>query len=143
MEAPAMAEGLSTVRLYVMRTLYGLNFLLLGSDVWPRLLTQQETWDPVYGAAYSFWGALSLLSALGLRYPLQMLPLLLLQFVYKSIWLTAVGPSLWAAGRSTGMTEAFAIGIVLDLVAIPWPYVFVHYVKRRGDRWKRISDAEQ
>lgn len=138
-----MSEGISTVRLYVMRTLYGLNFILLGSDVWPRLLTQQESWDPVQGAAYSFWGALSILSTLGLRYPLQMLPLLLLQFFYKLIWLTAIGPSLWAAGRATGMTEAFAIGIVLDFVAIPWPHVFAHYVKRQGDRWKRISDAEQ
>ena len=136
-----MAEDVSVVRLYVMRGLYGLNFLLLGSDVWPRLLTQQETWDPVHGAAYSFWGALSILSALGLRYPMQMLPLLLLQFVYKLIWLAAVGPSLWAAGRSTGMTEAFAVGIVLDIIAIPWLYVVAYYIKRRGDRWKQVSDA--
>lgn len=136
-----MTEGISTVRLYVMRALYGLNFLLLGSDVWPQLLTQQEVWDPVHGAAFSFWGALSILSALGLRYPLQMLPLLLLQFVYKLIWLTAVGPSLWAAGQAAGMTEAFAVGIVLDIIAIPWPYVMTHYVRQRGDRWKRVTDA--
>lgn len=132
-----MINPVSTLRLYVMRALYLLNFALLGSDVWPRLLMQQEAWDPVHGAAFSFWGALSLLSALGLRYPLQMLPLLLLQFVYKLIWLTAVGPSLWAAGKATGMTEAFAVGIVLDLIAIPWAFVLANYVKKSGDRWKR------
>jgi hypothetical protein len=28
------------------------------------------------------------------------------------------------------------IGIVLDLIVIPWPYVFAHYIKKPGDRWR-------
>jgi hypothetical protein len=26
--------------------------------------------------------------------------------------------------------------VALDLVVIPWTYVFAHYVKQPGDRWK-------
>jgi hypothetical protein len=29
------------------------------------------------------------------------------------------------------------IGVVLDLIVIPWPYVLENYVKERGDRWRR------
>ena len=131
-----MSEGVSILRLYLMRTLYLLNFVLLGLDVWPGIINHVGAWDPVKGVAFSFWAALSVLSGLGLRYPLKMLPLLLLQFVYKSIWLVAVGLSLWSAGQSTELTQVMAIGVVMDLIVIPWPYVLAAYVKKPGDRWR-------
>jgi len=131
-----MAEGVSTFRLYTMRALYLLNFVLLGSDVWPELINHAGAWDPVRGAAYSLWATLSLLSGLGLRYPLQMLPLLLFQLVYKSIWLVAVGIPLQSTGQATEMTTVFLVGVALDLIAIPWPYIYAHYLKKPGDRWK-------
>ena len=131
-----MSEGVSTFRLHLMRLLYLLNFVLLGLDVWPQIINHAGAWDPVKGAAFSFWAALSALSGLGLRYPLRMLPLLLLQLVYKSIWLIAVALPLLSAGRSAGFAEAMVIGVVLDLIAIPWPYVLANYVKKPGDRWR-------
>lgn len=70
----------------------------------------------------------------GLRYPLQMLPLLLLQLFYKLIWLSAIALPLWSAGRSTGMTKSFVIPVVVDLIVIPWGYVLANYVKKRGER---------
>lgn len=132
-----MSHDVSTVRLYLMRTLYALDFVLLGLDVWPMILQHASTWDPVKGAAYSFWAALSLLSGLGLRYPLRMLPLLLFQLVYKTVWLLAVALPQWSALKSADLTEAMLVGVVLDLIVIPWPYVFTQYVAGRGDRWKR------
>lgn len=128
-----MSEETSTLRLYLMRFVFLGNFVFLGLNVWPALLKHVGEWDPVRGAAFSFWGALSLLSGLGLRYPLRMLPLLLLQLLYKTIWLIAVAPS---AGRSMSMTNIFIAGVVADLIVIPWPYVFAHYVKEPGDRWR-------
>jgi hypothetical protein len=65
-----------------------------------------------------------------------MLPLLLLQLFYKSVWLLAVALPLWSAGQSTDLTTPFVIGLVLDLIVIPWPYVLANYVKQRGDRWR-------
>jgi hypothetical protein len=73
-----MSEETSTFRLYLMRLLYLLNFVLLGLEVWPVMINHPGAWDPVKGVAFSFWAALSALSVLGLRYPLKMLPLLLL-----------------------------------------------------------------
>jgi hypothetical protein len=88
----------------------------------------------VRGVAWSFWAALSALSILGLRYPLRMVPMLLLQMLYKTIWLLAVGLPLKFS--ATDLTKAMAVGLVFDLIAIPWSYVLVNYVKKPGDRWK-------
>ncbi len=133
-----MADAVSTFRLYLMRCLYLLNFLGLGWSVWPALVNPEKMLEPLPGVAFSFWAALSLLMGLGVRYPLKMLPLLLLQLVYKCIWLAAIAVPLWAAGRYPGMTKIFLIGVVADLLVIPWPYVVAHYVKERGDRWKSM-----
>jgi hypothetical protein len=137
-----MYEETSTFRLYLMRLLYLLNFVLLGSSVWPAIFNHVGAWDPVKGVAFSFWAALSALSALGLRYPLKMLPLLLLQLLYKSIWLIAVALPMWSAVHSTELAKAMVMGIPVDLIAIPWPYVLANYVKKRGDRW-RSAPARQ
>jgi hypothetical protein len=61
-----------------------------------------------------------------------MLPLLLLQLLYKSIWLIAVYLPLRSAGQSTDLIKAMGIGVVVDLIVIPWPYVLATYVKQRG-----------
>jgi hypothetical protein len=80
-----MLEETSMFRLYLMRLLYLLNVVLLGLGVWPGIINHVGAWDPLHGVAFSFWAALSALSGLGLRYPLKMLPLLLLQLLYKSM----------------------------------------------------------
>jgi len=134
----AMSEETSTFRLYLMRLLYLLNLVLLGSSVWPAMINHVGPWDPVKGVAFSFWAALSALSLLGLRYPLRMLPLLLLQLFYKSIWLIAVGLPMWSAVHSTELAKAMVMGIPVDLIVIPWPYVLANYMKKRGDRWRSV-----
>jgi len=131
-----MSEEVSIFRLYLMRLLYLGNFVFLGLDVWPELIKHVGSWDPVRGVAFSFWAALSALSLLGIRYPLKMLPLLFLQLVYKSIWLIAVYLPLRSAGQSTELTKVMVIGVVVDLIVIPWPYVLATYVKKHGDRWR-------
>jgi len=131
-----MSEETSTFRLYLMRLLYLGNFVFLGLNVWPGIINHVGAWDPLHGVAFSFWAALSALSGLGLRYPLGMLPLLLLQLFYKSVWLIAVALPLWSAGRSTNLTKTFVIGAIADLIVIPWPYVLANYVRKSGDRWR-------
>jgi hypothetical protein len=128
-----MSGALSTVRLYAMRFLYLLNGVVLGSDVWPAIIHRAKPWDPLHGVAFSFWAALSLLSLLGVRFPVRMLPLLFLQLFYKLTWLIGVGYPSWSAGHwdpvASEVFKACAIGAVLDLIVIPWPYVFENYVK--------------
>jgi hypothetical protein len=131
-----MSEETSIYRLYLMRLLYLLNFALLGLQVWPVLINHAGAWDPVRGVARSVWAALSALAGLGVRYPLKMLPLLLMQLLYKSIWVIAVALPLWSTFRSMELTKVMAYGAVMDLIVIPWPYVLANYVRKPGDRWK-------
>ena len=131
-----VSAEVSIFRLYLLRTMYLLNFAGLGFAVWPQLINHGKLWDPFVGVAFSFWATLALLCGLGLRYPLQMLPMLLMQLTYKSIWFVAVMFPRWSAGQTTPMTKDFLMGLIGDLIVIPWPYVLSHYVKSRGDRWK-------
>jgi hypothetical protein len=131
-----MAQEVSTLRLYVMRGMYLLNCLLVGSGVSAEFIRRQQPWDPMTGVAFSFWAALAGLSALGIRYPLAMLPLLFMQLFYKTVWLLAVYVPLRAAGRSSDLTLGFLIAVVLDIIVIPWPYVFAYYIKKPGDSWR-------
>ena len=131
-----MSEDTTLLRLYFMRLLYLLNFAMLGLQVWPTIISHPGPWDPVKGVAYSFWAALSALSILGLRYPLKMVPLLLLQFLYKSIWILAIALPMWSTFRSEELTRVMGLGALVDIAVIPWPYVLAHYAKTRGDRWR-------
>jgi hypothetical protein len=130
-------SNVSLFRLYLMRAVYLMNFVLMGLDVWPALLTHSGAWGLTEGAAYSLWAALSLLSVLGLKYPLQMLPLLLFQVAYKIVWLLFVAWPNWESIKSSDLMQVMFIGLVIDLVIIPWAYVFRSYILAKGDRWRR------
>ena len=116
-----------------MKCLYLLIGIGLGISVWPEMINHGKPWDPLHGVAFSFWAALSTLMLLGVRFPVRMLPLMLLQLFHKLTWLIGVGYPLWSAGHldrvASGLIKACVIGAVLDLIVIPWPYVFERYVK--------------
>ena len=136
---PANPGGVSTLRLYLLRLIYVGTFLFVGTTAWKEILTHSGTWDPLQGVAFSFWAAYATLMILGLRYPLKLLPLLLLQFFYKLVWLVAVAYPLWSSSQlrgssASGLTTIFVIAVIVDLVAIPWPYALRSYVmKGAGD----------
>ena len=134
-----MSPEISTFRLYLMRTLYLLMFVGFGSLMWRAILNHKGAWDPLHGVAFCFWVALSALMGVGLRYPLQMLPLIFLQLLYKVVWLIVVAPSLPSVGQSTQLIKIFVIVAAADLIIIPWPYVLTNYVMKRGDRWRSVS----
>jgi hypothetical protein len=65
--------------------------------------------------------------------------LLLWGLVWKSIWLIVVALPLWSAGQmdeSTWATAWACLMVVIVPFVIPWRFVFEHYVKKRGDRWR-------
>ena len=128
-----MSRELSTTRLYAMRAVYLLTAIFVGIEVWPELINHGKPWDPLQGIAFSFWAALSTLMLLGVRFPARMLPLLLLQLFYKLTWLIGVAYPLWSAGHWDPLTaevfKACAIGAAMDLIVIPWSYVFENYLK--------------
>ena len=138
---------MSILRLNVLRCLYLMLFVMLGKDVWPVLIGPFQTSQRLEAVAYSFWGALSLLGLLGLRQPLRMLPVVLLQFLYKVIWTVAVALPLrrhgLATGPLSGLEFAMFTGLVIDLLVIPWPYVIATYILGPGDPWRSPGTSLQ
>lgn len=133
----------STFRLYVLRAMYLLIVVGLGVTIWPGIVSPPSTLSHMASVVRSVLGAVSLLALLGLRYPLKLLPLLVFELVWKSIWVIAFGLPLWRQGRLDADTSetlfACLMGIVLVPIAIPWGYVVRHFLRAPADRlgWQR------
>jgi hypothetical protein len=133
-------DGVRPVNIYLLRLLFLLVFLFVGYDSWGYIVRYEAPGDHVRAAAYCMWGAYSLISLLGVVYPLKLLPLVLFEIVYKLVWLTIVAYPLWKIGElagspAEGMTAAF-LWVVLLIVAMPWRYFVSTYVLNR-----RVSAA--
>ena len=136
--APApIAPDVSRLRLYVLRAVYLLLIVGLGPTILPSLAFHEPA---ARGVIPSLLGALWLLAFLGLRYPLQMLPLLLFELAWKTIWLFDFGLQQWLSGPRPPTFDddffAIGIGVILMPLVIPWGYVWRHYVKQPGAPWR-------
>ena len=134
----AMIE-VSAFRLALMRVGYIVLAGGLGYSIWPGLI-HHEDWTSSRAVASCLLAALSLLAAFGIRYPLQMLPVLLFELVWKAIWLIAIALPRWFAHEMDPATWQMVItclaAVVIVPLLIPWPYVFANYVVKRGERWR-------
>ena len=133
----ASESEVSLARLYVLRATYLLMAVGLGLTNLPEVLSHNLT---ARGALASLLGGIWLLSLLGLRYPLQMLPLLMFEFVWKTTWMLAYGLPQWFARQLPptfpGDVQAIGLGVILMPIVIPWGYVYRRYVKQPGARWR-------
>src|ERR1700674_4097530 len=86
----------SLARLYVLRATYLLLVVGLGATIVPPLINHAPM---ARGVIPSLLGGVWLLAFIGLKYPLQMLPLLMFEFAWKTIWLLAFGLPQWSAGQ--------------------------------------------
>ena len=128
---------ISLFRLYLLRALYALLAAAEGS-IQIQLFLHHGPWTEATGVAHCFLLALAILSIVGVRYPLKMLPLLIYEILWKSIWLVGIALPLWLANQVDADTRKafFEIGPVIVLVPlIPWRYVFENYIAKPGDRW--------
>jgi hypothetical protein len=135
LESAAEAE-VSLFRLYVLRAMYLVLVIGLGAMIVPEIVSHELA---SRGVIPSLLGAVWLLAFLGLRYPLELLPLLMFELAWKAIWMIAYGLPQYSSGVQppTFAEDSFniAFGAVLLLV-IPWGYAWRHYVKRPGARWR-------
>jgi hypothetical protein len=130
-------EGeVSLFRLYVLRAMYLLLVVGLGAMIVPEIVSHELT---SRGVIACLLGAVWVLAFLGLRYPMEMLPVLMFEFVWKLTWMIAYGLPQWSSGqRPPTFAEDFGnigAGVIL-LFVIPWGYVWRHYLKRPGARWQ-------
>ncbi|HEY4115486.1 MAG TPA: hypothetical protein VGM17_15625 [Rhizomicrobium sp.] len=128
----------SLLRLYLLRAVYLLIAVGQGSIQAP-LLFHHGHWTLMSGVAHCFLAALAILSLVGVRYPLQMLPLLVYELLWKATWLLGIALPLWLAGQFDADTRQsfFEIAPIVVLIPIlPWRYLFANFAAKPGERWR-------
>ena len=130
----------SLARLYMMKGAYLIIAVGLGVMIWPGLIDPPADLEHTRGVVRALLGAVGLLAVIGIRYPLQMLPLLFFELAWKVIWLLVFGLPRWSADVLDQATSATlfdcTFGVVLCVVAVPWKYAYASFVRRPGDPWR-------
>lgn len=106
---------------------FGLGMVILPATVQSALGFPAQ--DPV---VFKLYGSVLLASGLAaipaLRRPLKFVPLLLLQLIYKPIWLAVVAVPMFLKGQFplyvVMFSAIFLTYIIGDLIAIPFSYLF-------------------
>ena len=131
------ASDVSLVRLHVLRAIYALLAVGIGAMILPPLVSHAPD---ARGVIPSLIGAVGLLALIGLRHPLRMLPLLMFEFAWKTLWLLVFGLPQYASSHmpATFAEDFFniAFGVVLMPIVIPWGHVWRRYVKAPAERWR-------
>jgi hypothetical protein len=118
-----------------LRLAYAFNILVLLPIAVPTLLGLYPTdqgkfeesagWRVLVGA---LWTAILVLSVLGLYAPLRYSPVLVLQVIYKTLWLLVFALPRLVNGRTHtipwGIAGSFIIIVLVWPFIIPWGYLF-------------------
>jgi O-antigen/teichoic acid export membrane protein len=123
----------SVVRLWVLRATCILFFLAGPFIVLPDVIHPTGR-GLMSSLVAGFW----VMSILGFRDPLRIMPIFLFEFVWKSIWLLSFGLPRWLSGVSSPTLSQDLLDIgtfpfLLGLI-IPWGYVWRHYIRRPAGR---------
>ena len=136
----------TTLRLYLLRGMYLLIAAGLAVTIWPHIISPPDLIAGPSSVIRALLGALALVSLLGLRYPLQMLPLLLFELLWKVIWLTASALPMWLRpGLDPYASETLSaclLGVVLVPIVIPWGYVIRRYGRAPSEPWSGHTRAK-
>jgi membrane associated rhomboid family serine protease len=112
----------------------------LATTVWPVIISPPNLIAGPTSVVRALLGALALLSLLGLRYPLKMIPLLLFELLWKIIWVVGSALPMWLGpGLDRYASEslfACLMGVVLVPIVIPWRYVARHYAQAPSEAWR-------
>lgn len=140
MPVPDVFNQVSSARLLALRALYLLLAVGLGMFIWPSLLAPATQAPNPGSVVRALLGALGLLSLLGLRYPLQMLPLLVFELLWKLVWVLAVALPAWRLDQlgeygTATFYECLPVFVLFPLV-IPWRYVFAKYLRAPSEPWR-------
>jgi hypothetical protein len=130
---------ISLFRLYTLRICYLILAVGLGLYMWPSVIHHTPDLAVAHGIQFSLLAGLGLTAVLGLRYPVQMIPLLLFELIWKAIYLVAFALPLWSAHQVTAAAAEdikACLMVVIFIPLIPWRYVARHYIMQPGSRWK-------
>jgi hypothetical protein len=134
----ATPAQLSLVRLHAMRAGYLLMAVGLMLVKWPKP-SEVHTMPLYEGVTWCLLVAMSLLSFLGLRHPVKMLPVLVFEALWKVLWFCVVVlPQALDGGLDKGVADMLARNalVVVIIAVIPWRYTWQAFSRAPGDRWR-------
>ena len=118
------------------KLMYLANILVAGWISISSLFFPQYAQGSVFSAAFAYseairlvgalWGAIFILSVIGLFFPMKMSLVLFFQLIYKSSWLlfAALPAMLQSQPYPKGMTAFFLAWVIILPFVIPWSYMF-------------------
>ena len=136
---PALRPDLevSLARLYMIRGFCLFYVLSAPFDSLPRLFVHAPD---ERGMISSILGGLWVMALIGLRYPLQILPIFMFECAWKTIWAICFGLPQWYLGVGSPRLgeDLFSIGFfaIVFALLIPWSWVWRHFVMQPADRWR-------
>ncbi|MDB4906119.1 MAG: hypothetical protein JWO05_903 [Gemmatimonadetes bacterium] len=123
---------LSNARLWVLRATYLLIAVGLGVTIWPGIINAPPNLDLQRGTIRALLGGITIMALIGVRHPVKMLPLLLFELVWKTLWVVAFGLALRSGGQwddaARESMKACLMGVILMPLVIPWRYVWSEFV---------------
>jgi hypothetical protein len=141
-ETPAGRE-MPRWRIHVLRAIYAifvipaLIMVPLGSGPLSKLILHGPA---ERGMINGIQAGLFVMCAIGLRYPLKMLPILLFEVVWKLIWLLAYGLPQYLSGVRSEQwgVDIILIGgaSILGVLIIPWSHVREQYFRAPAEPWR-------
>ena len=127
-------------RLNVLRAFYLLVTVGLAVGFGPSMFQHTDLWAQRKGETGALLSGLAILCVWGLRYPLQMLPLLIFELIWKAFWLLAIAYPLWLNGAITPAVQETVVaclaGVVLTPLVLPWRYIAHHYFRKPAERFR-------
>jgi len=125
-------DGVPPINIYLLKLLYTLMFLFLSYTSWTHIIHHTGPWDPANSAAWFMWVSFGVIAFIGILHPLKMLPIVLLEIVYKTAWLIVIALPLYQRNELTGTPAEAMAGnfmlVILPIVAMPWRYFFRTYI---------------
>jgi hypothetical protein len=133
-------EEVGVVRMYLLSGMYFLIAVGLGSTTIPRVVaTSGNPVDP-HTVINSILIGFFIMALLGIRYPLKMLPILLLELTWKSFWLVVFALPMYLNHEldqyARDVVFACVMGVILTPLVIPWRYIMNHYILAKGSAWQ-------
>lgn len=90
------------------------------------------------GVAKTMMATLVILCLFGLRYPLDLLPVLIFEFMWKTLWMLFIALPAALQDRWTDSIEALfieCVGVVILLFVVPWGYAWARWMARPSEHW--------
>lgn len=133
-EAAPAARELSPLRLHAMRGGYLVIGVGLAIVKWP-LLPDAHTMPLFEGVTLCLLTAMSLLAFVGVWHPVRMLPVLVLEVLWKVLWLSVVAVPRATSGELDPAFVDVAVNCsvaVVIVAAVPWGFAWRTYVRPNG-----------